>query len=338
MDALDPSAVRFEVLGPLRAWRGEEGLRLGPVQQRVVLAVLLLRANRRLGREQLIDAVWGAQAPAYAVNLLQKHVSGLRRVLEPDRSAREPSRLLAWTDAGYLLSVPAGQVDLGVFDREIDRAHAARAAGDLPGAAQALHAALRWWRGPPCDGLLSPLLDSERDRLAERWLTVVEEGLEVDLALGAHADLVAELRQLVVEHPLRERLRGLLMLALYRSGRQGEALAAFHGARRHLRAELGIEPGAELQRLHQQILAADAGLAAPEATGRVVLDAAPEAVHELPAPAQLPHGMTDFTGREAQLDRLHALVTGHGGGTSGAVLITAVAGTAGVGKTALAVH
>src|SRR5437773_566750 len=159
-------AVRLEVLGPLQAWRGDALLSLGPVQQRVILAVLTVHANRPVGREQLIDAVWGEAAPAYAVNLVQKHVSGLRRVLEPVRSARAPSRLLTWTDSGYLLSVPAGGLDLEVFDREVGRARAARAEGDLRVAAQALRTALQLWRGPAFDGLASPLLDAERDRLA----------------------------------------------------------------------------------------------------------------------------------------------------------------------------
>src|SRR5689334_8503381 len=123
--------VRFDVLGPLRAWQGHEARALGPLQQRVVLAVLLLHANRPVGREQVIDAVWGPAAPAYAVNLLQKHMSGLRRALEPDRSGRAPSRLLAWTDAGYLLTVPHGGLDLHRFDAGIHSARVARAAGDL---------------------------------------------------------------------------------------------------------------------------------------------------------------------------------------------------------------
>ena len=329
--------MRFEVLGPLQAWHGDSGLSLGPVQQRVVLAVLVLHANRPLGREQFIEAVWGMAAPAYAVNLLQKHVSRLRRVLEPVRSARGPSQLLSWTDAGYLLSVPAGCLDLEVFDREVGRARAARVAGDLRGAAHALHAALRLWRGPAFDGLASPLLDAERVRLAERRISAVEERIEIDLALGEDPDLIAELRQLVADHPLRERLRGLLMLALYRSGRQGEALAAFRDAHRYLLDELGVEPTAQLQELHRRMLTTDPSLAPPVATG-----GGPAATGEtgprLPTPAQLPHGMADFTGRETELDRLHALMSGDSADHGAAVVITAIAGTAGVGKTSLAVH
>jgi DNA-binding SARP family transcriptional activator/tetratricopeptide (TPR) repeat protein len=313
-------------------------LSLGPLQQRAVLAVLLLHANRPMGREQIIDAVWGPAAPAYAVNLIQKHVSSLRRVLEPARPGREPSTLLSWTEGRYLLTVQAGGLDLEVFDREVNRARAARAAGDLHRSSESLHAAMRLWRGSACDGLASPFLDAERSRLAERRITTVEERAEVDLALGQHLDLVAELQHLVTAHPLRERLRGLLMLALYRSGRQAEALAAFQDARRHLVDELGVEPAAELQRLHQQILAADPALAAPAATTGVPSGPGPELGHGQPTPAQLPHGMPYFTGREAELDHLHAMLAGAHGGTGGAVLITTLAGTAGVGKSALAVH
>ena len=207
--------------------------------------------------------MWGAAAPTYAVNLLQKYISGLRRALEPVRSARAPSQVLSWTDAGYLFSVPPGCLDLEVFDRELNRARAARGARNLPAAAQALHAALELWRGPAFDGLSSPLLDAERDRLAERRLGAAEDRIEIDLALGNENDLVSDLRRLVADHPLRERLRGLLMRALYRSGRQAEALAAFRDAQRYLMTELGVEPIAELQDLHQRMLRGDAGLAPP---------------------------------------------------------------------------
>jgi DNA-binding SARP family transcriptional activator/Tfp pilus assembly protein PilF len=341
--------VRFEVLGPLRAWRGDLALPLGPVQQRVVMAVLVLHANRPIGRERLIDAVWGPAAPTYAVNLLQKHVSGLRRALEPARPGRSPSRLLAWTGAGYLLTPPDGGLDLEVFDREVVRARAARAAGDLPGAAAGLRAALGLWRGPVCDGLTSPFLDAERDRLTERRITVLEDRIEVDLALGDNPDLVAEVRQLVAEHPLRERLRALVMVALYRAGRRAEALAAFHDARRQLRDELGLEPGAALQRLHQRMLAADPALDGPADTHDLPATAAglagggdcPSAGSlagagrkAAPTPAQLPHSTPDFTGRDVELARLHAPLVAQ----DGAVVIVAISGTAGVGKTALAVQ
>ena len=259
-EATDP-ASRFGVLGPLRAWRGESAVDLGPVQQRVVLAVLLLQAGHPISRQRLIGAVWGDVPPARSVNLIQRHVSRLRRVLGTGEALDAPCRLV-WTDAGYLLTVPGGAVDLTVFHQELARARAARAAGDLREAAAALHAALGLWRGPVCEGLSSPFLDAQRDRLAETRISVIEERADLDLALGQHADLIAELRDLVADHPLRERLHGLLMLALYRAGRQADALAAYLDARRLLREDLGVEPAEPLQHLHQQILAADPALAA----------------------------------------------------------------------------
>ena len=334
----DPVAPgRLGLLGPLRLWRGEAAVDLGPVQQRVVLAVLALQAGRPVSRQQVINAVWGESPPRNAVNLVQRHVSGLRHVLEPGRLGPARSGLLAWTDAGYLLTWPAGALDLDEYERELDRARAARAAGHLREAAQALRTALGLWRGPVCDGLHSPFLDAQRDRLAESRIGVIEERIELELAIGDYADLVAELRDLVAEHPLRERLRGLLMLALYRADRQADALAVFRDARRHLRDELGVEPGAPLQRLHQQILAADPELSGPAAAGATA-SASPAAGLRRPLPAQLPHRMADFTGRDAELGRLDALVARDDGGAGTSIVITAIGGTAGVGKTALAVH
>jgi len=337
----DPG-LRFQVLGPLQAWRGDATLKLGPVQQRVVLAVLLLQQNRPIGRQQMINAVWGEAEPRCAANLLHRHVSGLRRVLEPDRPARAAPGQLAWTDTGYLLSVPAGRLDLEIFDREVDRARKARTEGDLSVAADGLRSALALWRGPACEGLASPFLDAQRDRLGERLIGIVEERIELDLAIGDHADLIPELRHLITEHPLRERLYGLLMLALYRSGRRADALAAFQDVRVLLREELGVDPATPLQQLHQQILAGDPELAAAGHHDTLAdgdsTPAPPQLPHKLPVPAQLPHSMPGFSGRQAQIDQLNELLPSDGPDAGGTIVVTAIAGTAGVGKTALAVH
>jgi DNA-binding SARP family transcriptional activator len=334
----DPSVpvLRVGVLGPLRVWRRETVLDLGPVQQRVVLAVLALQAGRPVGRQQMINDVWGQAPPRNAVNLIQRHVSGLRRVLEPDRPSHAPSSLLTWTDAGYLLTLPAGALDLDEFERELSRAHAERARGQLREAADSLRSALGFWRGLPCEGLSSPFLDAQADRLAESRVSVLEERIELDLATGEHAGLIAELRDLVYEHPLRERLHGLLMLALYRAGRQADALTAFRDARRYLHDELGVEPGTPLQELHRQILVADPALTAavPAKATNGSTDIGPRR-H---APAQLPHPIPDFTGRDTQLAWLDELVSQGSGDTGNAVVITVITGTAGVGKSALAVH
>jgi DNA-binding SARP family transcriptional activator len=328
-------APRFGVLGPLRVWRGESVVDLGPLQQRVVLAVLLLQGGRPIARQQMISAVWGEEPPAHAVNLVQRHVSGLRRALGHGRPGGAESFRLVWTDAGYLLALPDGALDLEVFESELRRARAARAAGDLEQAAGALQSALGLWRGPFCDGLSSPYLDAQRDRLAETRIGVAEERIELDLALGSHTDVIAELRELLAANPLRERLHGLLMLALYRAGRQADALAAFRDARRQLHDELGVEPAALLQQLHQQILAADPQLAA--AARATPIGGAPQPAHRRLVPAQLPHGSADFTNRDTEIDWLNALLPGGDTGAEGP-LIAAIAGTAGVGKSALAVH
>lgn len=326
---------RFEVLGPLRAWRGQTAIDLGPLQQRVVLAVLLLQAGRPIAREQVISAVWGQDPPARAVNLVQRHVSGMRRALGPCGPGPERPVRLVWTDAGYQLTLPDGALDLGVFEAELSRSRLARVAGDLRGANEALHSALALWRGPFCHGLFSPLLDAQRDRLAESRISLIEERAELDLALGQHGDLVAELRGLMAEHPLRERLHGLLMLALYRAGRQADALAAYRYVRRLLQEELGVEPAASLQKLHQQILSAAPELDQPRS--EVTVSGSVGGGYSRPVPAQLPHSIPDFIGREAELSTLNALLPGEQG-AAGPVGIAAISGMGGVGKSALAVY
>ena len=330
-------ALRFGVLGPLRVWRNGTVVALGPVQQRVVLAVLALQAGRPIGRQQMIDAVWGETEPRNAVNLVQRHVSGLRRALEPDRPGRTPSDLLTWTDAGYLLTLPPGALDLDLFVRGLAQARTAQAASQLQEAAAALHSALELWRGPVCDGLSSPFLDAQADRLAETRVSALEDRIELDLMIGGQGDLIAELRDLIAEHPLRERLRGLLMLALYRAGRQADALTAFRDARRWLDDELGVEPSAPLRQLHQQILTADPALT-PAGAAQARTDIDLESGGRRVVPAQLPHHIPDFTGRDAELARLDALLDQDGSGARNAVVITVVTGTAGVGKSALALY
>ena len=327
----DESALRFEVLGPLRVWRGESAIDAGPVQQRVVLAVLLLRANRPIGRQSLIDAVWGEGAPVYAVNLVQRHISGLRRSLNlhADGDVR-----LTWTEAGYLLTVPADRLDLASFEVALRTVREARSRGDPATAVAAMREASLLWRGPVCDGLTSPWLDAERDRLAELHLDALEERIDSDLASGDHANAIIELRRLVSEHPLRERLTALLMRALYRSGRQAEALEAYTKARRYLSEELGIDPGEPLRRLHQQILTADPELSGT--SGEAVAGIGASAARR-PALAQLPHGLREFVGRKAEIDRLNSLLEEDDGRLAGATVIAAISGTAGVGKTSLAV-
>ncbi|MFI5889592.1 AfsR/SARP family transcriptional regulator [Actinoplanes sp. NPDC051513] len=343
MGGTQEPAVRFKLLGPLVARRAGTDLSLGPAQQRVILAVLLLHANRPVDRDRLVTAVWGEAAPAYAVNLLQKHISALRRILEPDRDPRSRTGLITWIDVGYQLNIAPGGLDLHDFEAAVRQAHQARAAHDLPATAEALRAALALWRGLPFAGLGSPLLDTERDRLLEMRADVQQDRIHADLELGRDASIVAELRQLVAEHPLRERPHRLLMLALYRAGRQADALTAYHDARRHLREQLGVEPGPELAHLHQQMLKADPALdlaivREPGRSAQASTEPADDGTALRPRPAQLPHGTADFVGRAKALSQLNALLGDDGTAGGRALVITAISGTAGVGKTALAVH
>ncbi|WP_037870346.1 AfsR/SARP family transcriptional regulator [Streptomyces sp. NRRL S-813] len=331
------SEVYFSVLGPVRAWRGDEELDLGSPQQRVVLAALLLRRGRLVTVGELIDAVWGDAPPSAAVSVLRTYVSRLRRVLEPERGASWSPRVVVSVADGYMAHVADGALDLGVFEQRVAEARQRHAAGETSAAAELLQAALDGWEGTPLAGLPGPLAAVERARLTETWLSTLESRLDTDIRRGRHGEVIDELTSLTDEYPLRERLCLLLMLALFRSGRQAEALACYRRTRRILVDELGIEPGADLQELHDRIL-----------TGDVLLDLSPssEQIHPPPAPppagpqirpAQLPADLATFTGREAELRQVRALLSQYGSRPT-AVVISAIAGMAGIGKTALAVH
>jgi DNA-binding SARP family transcriptional activator len=259
------STLRFALLGPLRAWRDSTELDLGPGKQRAVLAVLLLNANRPTPTSKIIDAVWGELPPENGVNVVQKYVAGLRRILEPGRSPRTPGQLLAWAEAGYTLHVPAGGLDLHVFDELVGRARTARAADRAAEAAGHLRAALALGSEEPLAGLRGAYFDTARERLNDDRAAAFEEATRIELDLGHHDRLVPELSRLVAEYPLREQLRYLLILALYRGGRQAEALAAYQDTRRFLIEEFGVEPGERLQQLHLAILRSDRALVPDDA-------------------------------------------------------------------------
>jgi DNA-binding SARP family transcriptional activator len=322
---------RFEVLGPLRAFLGDTELALGWPRQRSVLAALLLRSGQVVSRDELIDAVWGADPPATAVNVVQAYIVGLRRALEPGRGHREPGRMLASAGPGYVLHVAEGHLDLEVAEHHLENAQRAKAAGNLEAAAAALETAVTIWRGVPLAGVPGPLAEIERARLAERRLTLLEDHAETVLRLGGAAGLAGELASLIAEHPFRERLAGLLMRALYQAGRRAEALAAYRSTRQTLATELGIEPGLSLRRLHDDIL-----------SNRDITDARdnsglPPVVKAAPViPRQLPAAPRQFTGRESELETLRALAREAVAGD--AVVIAAICGTAGVGKSTLAVQ
>ena len=281
--------MRFRVLGPLELRDGQDRLvRLGAPKQRTLLAVLLLHANRAVGVDLLVEALWGARPPGSAVAGLRTYVSGLRGVLGMGGAAGAP-RIVA-LPGGYQLTVAGGELDLLVFERCAGEGQRALADGEMAVAAARLGRALGLWRGRAFEDVaLGGGLDGELARLQERRLMVVEAWVEACLALGRHGGLVAELRALVVAEPLRERLWGQWMLALYRSGRQAEALAAYQQLRGRLVEELGIEPSPPLQRLQRQILRGDAALAPPHqqptGNGAVTLAAVMAPPRQLPADA-----------------------------------------------------
>jgi len=243
----------FRILGPLEAEEDGRLLTLGGAKHRALLALLLLHANEVVSRDRLIDELWGERAPETAGTALQGYVSGLRKTLGSER--------IVTRGHGYLLPVEPETLDLGHFDRLVREGCAALAAGEVRQASAKLSEALALWRGTPLADLdATPFAHAERLRLEELRLSAREDKFEAELALGHHAEIVAELEALVAQHPLREKLRGQLMLALYRCGRQAEALEAYQGVRRLLVGELGLEPGAALRRLEQAILNHDPSL------------------------------------------------------------------------------
>ena len=266
--------ARFELLGPVRAWtgpgdgpRGGTEIELGPGKQRAVLAVLLLQAGTPVPTARVVDAVWGDEPPANGPNVVQKYVAGLRRALEPARSPRSPGQAIALTDGGYLLTVRPGAVDAARFDDVVRAGVAAHAAGQPDEAASMLREALDLWRGEPLAGLGGGWFEAQRRRLVDSRGLACEAWAAAELELGHHDRLAPELRRLADEFPLRERLRELLMLALYRSGRRAEALAVFRDTRELLVGEVGAEPGPALQDLFGRMLRSDPVLDPPAAAG-----------------------------------------------------------------------
>jgi DNA-binding SARP family transcriptional activator len=249
--------MEFRILGPLEVVDQGRRLPLGAPKQRALLASLLLRANEIASTDRLIDDLWNDRPPDTAVKVVQVYVSQLRKSLgEEDRLLTRPP--------GYLLRVDDHELDARRFELLFEQGRRALAAGDAREAATTIREALALWRGPPLADLAPELFThSEIARLEERKLAATIERIDADLALGRHADLIAELETLVGEHPLHERLRGQLMLALYRAGRQAEAVQAYQAGRHVLGEELGLEPGEALRALERAILTHDPGLDLP---------------------------------------------------------------------------
>jgi DNA-binding SARP family transcriptional activator/tetratricopeptide (TPR) repeat protein len=337
--------LRVGVLGPVTAWRDEREVLGGQPRQLAVLGVLAARANRVVSRGELVDAVWGEKPPASAEGGIYTYVAGLRRVLEPDRPRgdsgqrrRAPARVLVSAGGGYMLRLGSGCLDADRFQQGLGQARGLRAAGDLARAAVTVTDALSLWRGIAFAGVPGPFAEAERQRLGELRTAAAEERADLLLALGRPAEVVPDLTALIAEHPLRERARGLLMVALYRCGRQAEALQVFHEARQRLAEDLGIDPGSELTQIHRQVLAMDPALDGPAEPTAVALAVpspqAPLAAGEPRAarpPSQVPPEAAGFAGRAVELQGLHAI-------KEASPAIAIITGTAGVGKTTLAIR
>ena len=248
--------VRFEVLGPVRGWHGEIELELGSPQQRAVLAMLLLARGRQVSLGALIDGLWGADMPRSAAVTIRTYVSRLRRLVNT-KAAGEAGQLIGSIGDGYVLRPASAVLDLDVFEQWLSEGRAARGHHDAARGARLLRDALGLWHGVALAGVPGPYADSRRVPLTELHTAATEEKLAADIALGENAMAIAELRALLADHPFREGLSELLMLALYKSGRQAEALDVFDSMRHRLGGELGIDPGPSLQTMHQRILRAD---------------------------------------------------------------------------------
>ncbi len=306
--------IEFRVLGPLEVLARGEPVPLPAAKPRALLALLLLRANEIVSADTLIERLWGGRAPATAANTLQVYVSQLRKAL-----AAAGDDLLVTRAPGYLLRVTPDALDLARFERLATEGRVALEEDRFAEASALLRAALELWRGEPLSDLtLEEVAPPEIAWLDELRLIALENRVDADLALRRHAELVHELEALVARHPLRERPRAQLMLALYRSGRQAEALEEYRRARQTLDDELGLEPGAELQRLERAILTHDPALAAPP--------------HARPRTSPLPRPATSLVGREHELGEACALLQRDDVG-----LLT-MTGPGGIGKTRLALE
>ncbi|HEX6352578.1 AfsR/SARP family transcriptional regulator [Actinophytocola sp.] len=329
----------LRLLGTLEVVVGRRQLNISGLRQRVVLAMLALNANRVTSVHDLVEALWNESPPGTARAQIQTCVSSLRKMFgDIGQSGAIHTR-----SPGYLLEISTKELDSAVFSELVATARTHADAGRLTDAAATLREALNLWRGPALADVDSSLVQRGAARFEDSRLAAIEERVRLDLALGRHEEIIGELAELVEEHPLRERLAGFRMLALYRSGRQADALAMGRRTRTRLVEELGIEPGHELQNLEKAILNRDPSLDlrrdAPETETRTTGRTTP--VAERPViPRQLPASIADFTGRDAQIDVITRILAADPDPSTAqyAVRIVAINGKGGIGKSSLAIR
>ncbi|WLW53065.1 AfsR/SARP family transcriptional regulator [Streptomyces sp. YU58] len=353
MDGGSPESLRIEVLGPLRAWRGGAPLDLGPLKRQAVLAALLLRQGAVVSHEQLLDAVWGSEPPAGGRKVLPTHVNSLRRTLDP--AGTRPTESVIRSGKGwYRLAAEDVRLDTQELALRGDGALRTLASGDPATATDRFAAALALFRGEPLANLPGPFAQGERRRLSERRRALRKEQLTCLLLLRRFGDALDILDALdgvdglpASDHQYDESLAALRIRALYGGGRQAEALKVFEDMRRRLRHELGASPGEELRRVHEAVLRHDdahllppAPPPSPTPPSSPAPPPSPQAPDSTPRePAELPHDTAGFAGRTGELAQLHALLPPEDGPRpANTVVISAIGGAAGIGKTALAVH
>ncbi|MGW6908005.1 BTAD domain-containing putative transcriptional regulator [Streptomyces sp. NPDC054940] len=337
VDGGSPERLRVEVLGPLRAWRGGTPLELGPVKRQAVLAALLLRQGAVVSHERLLDAVWGTEPPAGGRKVLPTHVNSLRRALDPDGTP--PAESVIRSGKGwYRFAVEGVLLDTAELEERGGRAMQTVASGDPATAADQLSAAIELFRGEPLAGLSGPFAQEERRRWEERRRTLRLEWLKCLVLLGRCGEALDDLGAVSASSMADrydESVTAMRIRALYGCGRQAEALNAFEDMRVRLRDDLGADPGEELRGVHAAVLHQDdAFLLRPPASS---------GPRENAVPAELPHDAAGFAGRADELARLHALLHSvlppdQEHGAANTVVISAIGGAAGIGKTALAVH
>jgi len=295
--------LRVQLLGPVRAWRGDQEVDLGSAGRRVVFAILALAAGRAVTREELVDGIWGEDPPARAVGVLHTYVSDLRRSLqEPVRRGRQSAdHVLDSVGSAYALRVDREQLDVTRFDE------LRTSAEDLGGQLRAVTAALELWQGEALSGLAGPFAELHRARLGELRLATLERRCALLLALGSQDTAIAELTGLARKHPRREGLHGLLMVALYRAGRRDDALAEYESARQFLVTELGLDPGPALQDIHDRIVAQQ----------KVPIPGIGSRHEQLATSTRQPEAPAQFVGRQREVAWLRALVVALADGAGG---------------------